>query len=82
MNVFIQLHRVKVSINDEPYFSPILVNIREIIAVEPTAHEGCHSEVFITNPQKQMVFHPLYCRESYKDILNLLEEKGVEIIHP
>lgn len=82
MDVFIELHRTTVSVNNEPYFSPILVNVKEIIAVETTAHEGCNSAVFITNPQKQMVFHPLYCRESYKDILNLLEEKGVEIIRP
>lgn len=81
-NIFIQLHRTKVSVNDEPIFDPILVNIKQIIAVEPTGHEGCGAEVYIKDIKTQMRFHPLYCREHYKEILALLKEKGVEITAP
>ncbi|MCO7355741.1 hypothetical protein NHN20_09485 [Riemerella anatipestifer] len=82
MDSFILLHRSKVSCNNEPMFDSILVNIKDIVAIEESAkHFG--SEVHLKNvPIDQMAFQPLYCRESFNEILSLLKEKGVDIISP
>jgi len=40
MEHFIELHRVKVSVNDDPTFDPILVNLQHIVAVERSVHKG------------------------------------------
>ena len=77
MRHFIELHRVKVSVNDDPTFDPILVNLQHIVAVERSVHKGCGADVYLNLQEDEMLFHPLRCRESYKDILALLKEKGI-----
>lgn len=77
MENFILLHRTKVSVNDKPSFDEILVNVSEIVSIEPSSHRGCNAEVFL---KTSTGFHPLYCRESFGAIIDLLKEKGVNII--
>jgi hypothetical protein len=77
MEHFIELHRVKVSVNNDPTFDPILVNLQHIVAVERSVHKGCGADVYLNLQEDEMLFHPLRCRESYKDILALLKEKGI-----
>lgn len=79
MTGFIELHRVKVFVNDGPIFDPILVNLQQIVAVEESRHNGCRSDVYLNLNEGDMLFHPLHCKESYKDILALLKEGGVEL---
>jgi len=79
MTGFIELHRVKVFVNDGPTFAPILVNLQQIVAVEESRHKGCRSDVYLNLNEGDMLFHPLHCKESYKDILALLKEEGVEL---
>lgn len=80
MNTFIQLHRLTVSSNIGDSFTPILINIRDIIAIEPTAQEGCGSEIYVRGIRQKKHFHPLYCREQYDEVLALLKELGLEPI--
>ena len=47
MTGFIELHRVKVFVNDGPTFAPILVNLQQIVAVEESRHKGCRSDVYL-----------------------------------
>lgn len=77
MENFILLHRTKVSVNNKPSFDEILVNVSEIISVEPSTHNGCNAEVFL---KTDTGFHPLYCKESFDAIINLLKDKGITII--
>lgn len=82
MDIFIQLHRSKIKVSEVPLFEPIFINIKDIIMVEPSDDTKYGSEVYIRDIETYIPFYPLFCKETYEEIITLLKEKGVELICP
>lgn len=77
METFIVLNQSKVDINNTPTYEEVLVNVKNILSVEQDVPHG--SCVYL---KEASCFHPMFCKESFKDIIELLKNKGVDIIHP